>query len=70
MLALDLDMIEPVRRREALDLGALGVGGAVGAVVLLEKIELAQRHRVPEPGGIATERPYATLLFSCSSSSS
>ena len=31
--ALNLDMIEPARRREALDLGALGVGGAIAAVV-------------------------------------
>ena len=30
VLALDLDVIEAMRQREALDLGALGVGGAVG----------------------------------------
>ena len=28
MFALDLDVIEAVRQRKALDLGALGIGGA------------------------------------------
>jgi hypothetical protein len=30
VLALDLDMIEAMRQRKTLDLGALGVGGAIG----------------------------------------
>ena len=30
MLALDLDVIETVRQRKPLDLGALGVGRAIG----------------------------------------
>ena len=50
MLALDLDVIEAVRQFKALDLGALGVGGAVGHQRQLDAARLQGVDRVMRAG--------------------
>ena len=50
VLALDLDVIEAVRQREAFDLGALGLGGAVGHERKLDAVRLQRVDRIMRAG--------------------
>jgi hypothetical protein len=72
LLALDLDMIEPVRQRKALDLGALDSGCAVGHQRQLhaerfQGIDGVMRAREDEHllfaiGGEAVGKPYRKIM--------